>query len=268
MKRIVSLFFLLALVPLASTAQQLPPPPPAPPQAPLSPPPPPPAMGKWWKNAEVVRTLGLSDAQVTQIESVYLQHQPMLSGLRTALLQEDERLRALLESDRMDERAISAQTQAVAGARMNLTAENSEMTLGMRRMMTAVQWRKLEQLRRELAVPPAPPVPHIAGRPVYDLSTVYDVSTPGLTEPEVVVKPLPQYTPEAKAAKVEGLVLLRVTIRRDGTVEGATVLRDPGYGLAESAVKCVTTQWRFRPATLNGQPVNVRANIEISFRLQ
>lgn len=269
MKRILTICLLLALTPFASLAQLPPPVPPSPPQVPPPPPPPPAALGKWWKNAQIVRTLELSDAQVAQIEEVYVQHQPRLSSLRSALLQEEERMRALLESDRLDERAIPAQTQAVAGARAALTAENAEMSLGMRRVMTSGQWRKLEQLRQAPGVPPAPPIPASPPLPP-DISgqEVFDTSTPGLKQPEPVAKPLPPYTPEARDAKIEGLVLLQAVIRKDGSVSDVKLLRSPGYGLGESAAECVTTGWRFRPGTLNGEAVNVRVNLEISFRLQ
>jgi len=37
--------------------------------------------------------------------------------------------------------------------------------------------------------------------------------------------------------------------------------------LDESAMDVVSKEWRFQPGTFNGQPVDVQANIEISFRL-
>jgi protein TonB len=37
-------------------------------------------------------------------------------------------------------------------------------------------------------------------------------------------------------------------------------------GLDEKAIEAVS-QWRFQPATLNGQPVAVQINVEVSFRL-
>jgi TonB family protein len=85
--------------------------------------------------------------------------------------------------------------------------------------------------------------------------------------PIAVSQPLPLYTEEARKAKVEGLVLLQAIVRKDGTVDSFKVIRGLGYGLDESAINTIATKWRFRPGTLNGQPVDVQASIEVSFRL-
>ena len=45
------------------------------------------------------------------------------------------------------------------------------------------------------------------------------------------------------------------------------VIRGLGYGLDESAINTVATKWRFKPGSLNGRPVDVQANIEVTFRL-
>ena len=85
--------------------------------------------------------------------------------------------------------------------------------------------------------------------------------------PVAIHQPLLSYTTEAKEAKIEGLVLLQAVIRKDGTVSDAKVLRGLGHGLDEAAVNAVVKEWRFKPGTLDGQPVDVRATMEISFRL-
>ncbi|PYU89107.1 MAG: hypothetical protein DMG08_22905 [Acidobacteria bacterium] len=85
--------------------------------------------------------------------------------------------------------------------------------------------------------------------------------------PIPVNQPLPLYTEEARKAKVEGLVLLQAIVRKDGTVDSFKVIRGLGYGLDESAINTIATKWRFKPGSLNGQPVDVQATIEVSFRL-
>jgi TonB family protein len=89
----------------------------------------------------------------------------------------------------------------------------------------------------------------------------------GVKPPEVLFQPLPAYTEEARKARAEGIVLLQAIIRKDGTVDSFKVLRGLGYGLDESAINTIATKWRFKPGTYKGSPVDVQANIEVSFRL-
>jgi len=226
--------------------------------APL-PPPPPPGGGKWWKHSATAGALGLTDAQAAQLEAVFLQHQAHLSELRGALMSEERELSTLLRAERLDEQAIAMQIQKVSGARLALINENEEMTLEMRRVMTAEQWRKLEKIRQERAIPPAPPSPPAPPPP--------PPPPPGLKKPVVIAQPLAPYTEDARRARIEGIVLLEADINKDGSVGLCRVLRGLGYGLDESAVRTVTNTWRFRPGTLNGAPVNFRVRLEISFRL-
>ncbi len=89
----------------------------------------------------------------------------------------------------------------------------------------------------------------------------------GVKPPTVVYQPLPAYTEEARKARAEGIVLIQAVIRKDGSVDSFKVLKGLGYGLDESAINTIATKWRFRPGTYNGSPVDVQANIEVSFRL-
>ncbi len=89
----------------------------------------------------------------------------------------------------------------------------------------------------------------------------------GVKAPVVISQPLPPYTEEARKARAEGIVLIQAIIRRDGSVDSFKVLRGLGYGLDESAINTIATKWRFKPGTLNGVPVDVQANIEVTFRL-
>jgi TonB family protein len=88
----------------------------------------------------------------------------------------------------------------------------------------------------------------------------------GVTAPEVIFKQEPQYTQEARDAKIEGSVLLSVVIDSDGSVSDIRVLQSLDEGLDENAMAAVAT-WQFRPAEKDGQPVAVAANIQVNFRL-
>ena len=74
------------------------------------------------------------------------------------------------------------------------------------------------------------------------------------------------YPPEATRAGVEGQVILLVTIDETGKVTKVKVLDGPGYGLNEAAAKAAR-QWRFAPATYQGEPVSTEDRITYTFLL-
>jgi TonB family protein len=90
--------------------------------------------------------------------------------------------------------------------------------------------------------------------------------TPASTNLEVLSKPPVQYTAEAKQLKVQGDVILRVTFTAAGQVVIDSVVHSLGHGLDEEARR-VAKLIRFRPATRNGQAVDMTTNITISFQL-
>jgi TonB family protein len=86
------------------------------------------------------------------------------------------------------------------------------------------------------------------------------------TNLEVLSKPAVQYTAEARQLRVQGDVILRVTFTASGQVLIKGVVRGLGHGLDEEARR-VAEQIRFRPATRNGQAVDLTTNITITFQL-
>jgi len=89
----------------------------------------------------------------------------------------------------------------------------------------------------------------------------------GVTPPTIISRVEPQYTPEARAAGYQGSVALSVIIHKDGTVTMDGVGPwDLGFGLTQSAVEAIE-QWRFKPATRNGEPVAVSLNVQVDFTL-
>ena len=91
-------------------------------------------------------------------------------------------------------------------------------------------------------------------------------ATPASTNLEVLSKPPVQYTSEARQLKVQGDVILRVTFTAAGGVVVEGVVHGLGHGLDEEARR-VAQQIRFRPATRNGQAVDLTTNITITFQL-
>lgn len=103
-----------------------------------------PGMGKWWKNSALVQKLGISDAQVQQIEKIFQDHRMQLIDQRASLEKEEARLEPLIEADRPDEGQVTAQIEKVAQARANLEKSNALMLLAVRQVLTVEQWKQLQ----------------------------------------------------------------------------------------------------------------------------
>jgi TonB family protein len=91
-------------------------------------------------------------------------------------------------------------------------------------------------------------------------------SGPPQKQAEILFKPRPDYTDEARKIKLEGEVLLRVLFTSTGEVQVLNVVRGLGHGLDESAIRAAQ-QIRFKPARREGQPVDSTANLYIIFQL-
>lgn len=76
----------------------------------------------------------------------------------------------------------------------------------------------------------------------------------------------PAYPATAKAVGIEGVVRLRVTIAKDGTVKDFQVISGD-TALVPAAVEAVR-QWRYEPLTLEGKPVESLATTDVVFRLR
>ncbi|HLV85617.1 MAG TPA: TonB family protein [Candidatus Sulfotelmatobacter sp.] len=83
---------------------------------------------------------------------------------------------------------------------------------------------------------------------------------------EILSKPSPIYTEEARAAKIEGEVLLEVVFEASGKLHVVKVVRGLGHGLDDAAVRAAE-QIRFKPALKDGQPSDSTALIHIIFQL-
>jgi TonB family protein len=95
---------------------------------------------------------------------------------------------------------------------------------------------------------------------------IYSVKDEGVSAPRLLHKVEPMYTQQARDAKLEGRVILMVTITAKGNPSDVTVTQSLEPGLDANAVDAVR-QWLFEPGKLKGKPVAVRATIEVNFRL-
>ena len=86
------------------------------------------------------------------------------------------------------------------------------------------------------------------------------------TPVEILFKPKPDYTEEARKLKLEGEVLARILFTAGGEVRVLDVVRGLGHGLDESATRAAE-QIKFKPAQRDGQPVDSMATVHIVFQL-
>lgn len=88
----------------------------------------------------------------------------------------------------------------------------------------------------------------------------------GISAPEAVSTPDPEYTQEARDAKTQGTCVLGLIVDEQGRPRDIRLIRGLGYGLDARAIAAVK-QWQFHPAMKDGHPVSVQITIEVGFHL-
>jgi TonB family protein len=94
--------------------------------------------------------------------------------------------------------------------------------------------------------------------------SVYELSE--ALKPTILKKEKAEYTPEARANKVRGAVILNVIFGADGSIRVLRVVRGLPHGLTGQALKAAQ-RVQFEPAVKDGKPVDVRGDLEFSFDL-
>jgi periplasmic protein TonB len=107
---------------------------------------------------------------------------------------------------------------------------------------------------------PPPPPPAAVQRPKGPIR-IYS----GMKEPELLYAPPIVYSPIAKAAHVSGTVILDAIIDEKGSVTQVHVISGPPL-LLQSAINAVTGR-RYAPTILDGEPVSIRLNVKVDFRM-
>ena len=118
----------------------------------------------------------------------------------------------------------------------------------------------------------APPPPQAPGRP-QAASTWESLEAPGeglkvlgaVLWGGVIKKAQPRYPPSAKRFNISGPVDVQVTISEEGNVIEAKAIS--GHPLLRGAAENATRQWVFRPATLNGIPVETQIVLTFVFKV-
>jgi TonB family protein len=85
----------------------------------------------------------------------------------------------------------------------------------------------------------------------------------GVEQGLLVTKVNPDYPPDAKQQHIQGLVVMKVIIGKDGNVESAELIS--GHPLLAPAALDAVKQWKFKPYLLNGNPIEAESQIQVNF---
>lgn len=89
----------------------------------------------------------------------------------------------------------------------------------------------------------------------------------GYGRPQILFKPRPEWTEEARKNRITGMVTLSASFGADGVVRNIRVIKGLGYGLDEKAIEAAKLI-KFEPAKgPDGRPAPVRAVINVEFNL-
>lgn len=129
------------------------------------------------------------------------------------------------------------------------------------RLLAQFYARRATALYKPRDTPKTAAPPANAGEP--DENGVYRIGGP-IAPPKR--SDVAQYPPEARAAGIQGVVLVEIVIDESGDVSDAKVLRSIPM-LDEPSLKAVG-KWHFTPTVVNGQPVKVKMVVTQNFTLK
>jgi len=87
-----------------------------------------------------------------------------------------------------------------------------------------------------------------------------------VTQPTLISKTEPEYSEDARKARLQGTVRLRIEVNTNGLAQNIVVSQSLGLGLDDRAIDAVK-KWRFNPGKVNGKAATVVAYVEVNFRL-
>lgn len=88
----------------------------------------------------------------------------------------------------------------------------------------------------------------------------------GLTPPRIMKRIDPDYPESARKDGVEGSVIVKLVVDKDGSPRNICIERGLRDDVDQSSARAVA-QWRFSPATKDGEPVAIWINAETSFHM-
>ena len=124
-----------------------------------------------------------------------------------------------------------------------------------------MSWNRIARVTAALLVTAAVAAPTIYASVAPQVRVGGDIK-----EPKKIKDVKPVYPEAAKAAGVQGMVIIETQIAKDGSVNQAKVLRSVPE-LDRAAIEAVM-QWKYTPTLLNGEPVEVIMTVTVTFTLQ
>jgi Spy/CpxP family protein refolding chaperone len=104
----------------------------------------------WWKNPDIVQKLTLSADQQKRMDDIFQQSRLQLIDLKANVEKQEILLEPMLSDNPPDTNKVLAQIDHVASARAELEKANARMLLGIRGVLSADQWTKLQAERQEI----------------------------------------------------------------------------------------------------------------------
>jgi TonB family protein len=153
---------------------------------------------------------------------------------------------------------------------MSLTQKHAEVR-GARRLVIAIACGVVAlvtcasalALRMNVSEPAAQSQPTMAPKKI----TKKIMVSPGVMAGNKISGSVPVYPEEAKKAKISGTVVLYLTIDKEGVPTDIRVKESPSPMLDTSAVDAVR-DWRWKPYLLNGDPVEVETEVNVTYSLK
>lgn len=105
--------------------------------------------GRWWENPRVVRAIGLTPEQQDQIHRLVYQHAETMIGLNADVKRAELHLGELARDEEFNEKAVRQAWTEYQAARQRLENERFELLVAIRKVLTAEQWKRLDELKRQ-----------------------------------------------------------------------------------------------------------------------
>jgi Spy/CpxP family protein refolding chaperone len=105
--------------------------------------------GIWWKNPDIAQKISLTSDQQKRMDDIFQQSRLQLIDLKANVEKQEVMLEPMLSANPPDTNKVLAQIDHVASARAELEKANARMLLGIRGVLSADQWTKLQAERRD-----------------------------------------------------------------------------------------------------------------------